>query len=43
VAERPHHPVKLLEHSFIGGEQRSGGEASSRGAAMAAEERALGC
>jgi hypothetical protein len=43
VAEHLHHPVKLLEHSFVGGERRSGDAASSRGAAMAVVERALGC
>jgi hypothetical protein len=42
AAERPHHHMELLEYSFVGEEQWTGGAASSRGASMAAAERALG-
>jgi hypothetical protein len=33
AVECPHHDVELLEYLLIGGEQRSGGAASSRSAA----------
>jgi hypothetical protein len=42
ATEHPHHPVELVEYSFVGREQRGDRAASSRGAAMAAPERALG-
>jgi hypothetical protein len=42
VGEYPHPDVKLLERLFVGGEQRSGGAASSRGTvAMAAVEASM--
>jgi hypothetical protein len=44
AGEYPHPDAKLLEHLFVGVEQRSGGAASSQGtgAMAAAEASALG-
>jgi hypothetical protein len=42
AAEHPHRHVELLEYSFVGGVQRSGGAASSRGTTMAAASELSG-